>query len=100
MSAAPGRIDVHHHILPPEYLSALAAGGIRAVGRIPFPRWDVAAALEMMDRQGIGAAVTSVSAPGVHFGDDGFARDLARRCNEFSARLVADTRRASAPSRY
>jgi predicted TIM-barrel fold metal-dependent hydrolase len=30
-----------------------------------------------------------VSAPGVHFGDDAPARELARRCNEASAELVA-----------
>ena len=41
-----------------------------------------------MDRNGIRAAVTSISAPGVFFGDTGFAVDLARRCNEFTAGLV------------
>jgi len=85
-----GRIDVHHHVLPADYVAALASLGIRGGGGVPFPRWDAASALEMLDRQGIAAAVTSVSAPGVHFGDDAFARDLARRCNELSAKLVAD----------
>jgi len=84
------RIDVHHHILPPDYVSALAKLGISGGGGMPFPRWDPASTLEMLDRQGISVAVTSVSAPGVHFGDDAFARELARRCNELSAKLVAD----------
>ena len=43
-----------------------------------------------MDRCGIAAAVTSIAAPGVYFGDKAAARDLARRCNEHSARLVSD----------
>jgi predicted TIM-barrel fold metal-dependent hydrolase len=86
----PHRIDVHHHILPPEYVAALAGLGIAGGGDIPFPPWSVAGTLEMMDRQGIAAAVTSVSAPGVHFGDAAFARDLARRCNDAAAGLVAD----------
>ena len=90
MSASAGRIDVHHHILPAAYLSALDELGVLAGGGIPFPRWDPASTLEMLDRQGIAAAVTSISAPGIHFGDDAFARDLARRCNELSAKLVAD----------
>jgi predicted TIM-barrel fold metal-dependent hydrolase len=43
-----------------------------------------------MEQNGIATAMTSISAPGVYFGDDAFARDLARRCNELSARLVQD----------
>lgn len=46
--------------------------------------------LEMMARNGIAAAITSISSPGVYFGDANFAKDLARRCNELSARLVSD----------
>jgi len=88
MTTKPRRTDVHHHILPPEYVGALAGLGITGAGGIPFPAWSAAAALEMMDRQGIAAAVTSVSCPGVHFGDAAFACDLARRCNETSARMV------------
>ncbi|HVN39548.1 MAG TPA: amidohydrolase family protein [Myxococcota bacterium] len=84
------RIDVHHHVLPPEYVASLARVSVTSGGGVAFPRWDAASTLEMMDRQGIAAAVTSISAPGVHFGDDVAARGLARRCNELSARLVAD----------
>ena len=88
MTDAPLRIDVHHHILPAAYVDALAARGISGAGGVPFPAWDAADTVAMMDRQGIAAAVTSISAPGVHFGDAAFARDLARRCNDASAHLV------------
>jgi predicted TIM-barrel fold metal-dependent hydrolase len=84
------RIDVHHHLLPAEYVSALARLGVTGGGGIPFPRWSVDESLELMDRHEIEAAVTSISSPGVHFGDPAAARDLARRCNEVSARLVQD----------
>ena len=66
---APHRIDVHHHILSGEYISALARMGITGAGGVSFPSWSVDDALGIMDRQGIQAAVTSISAPGVHFGD-------------------------------
>src|SRR5712692_7432200 len=90
MSSEPHRIDVHHHILPPEYLTALAGVGVTNVGRVTFPQWSVETTLAVMDRQGIATALTSISAPGIYFGDRAFARDLARRCNEISARLVSD----------
>jgi predicted TIM-barrel fold metal-dependent hydrolase len=84
------RIDVHHHLLPADYAAALQRLGITGGGGVPFPRGDPATSLEMMDRQGIATAITSISTPGVHFGDDAAARDLARRVNEISARLVSD----------
>jgi predicted TIM-barrel fold metal-dependent hydrolase len=90
MSGEPHRIDVHHHIVPREYVEALAGIGIHAPGRFPFPDWSPQTSLEVMDENGIAAAITSLSAPGVYFGDEAFARDLARRCNEFSAKLVGD----------
>ena len=84
------RIDVHNHIVPKEYVSALAEKGITTPGGFPFPEWSPEVTLTRMDEQGIGVAMTSISAPGVYIGDTGWACDLARRCNEISARLVSD----------
>lgn len=60
-----------------------------------MPGWSVEAALDVMGRSGIAAAVLSVSSPGVHFGDDSVganaaARALAGHVNDAGARLVAD----------
>jgi 6-methylsalicylate decarboxylase len=84
----PHRIDVHHHIVPPEYVSALSKIGITNAGGVSFPNWSPQNSLDVMDRNGIATAITSVSSPGVYFGDIPFSLDLARRCNEFSANLV------------
>ena len=90
MSPELNRIDIHHHIVPPEYVKALADIGVTESAGIPFPDWSAEKSLDVMDRLGIEAAITSISYPGVYFGDLAFARDLARRCNEISARLTSD----------
>jgi 6-methylsalicylate decarboxylase len=86
--STPGLIDVHHHIVPREYVSALAKVGVTESAGNPFPEWTPDRSLEVMDRNGIATAITSISYPGVFFGDSASSRDLARQCNEFSARLV------------
>lgn len=82
------RIDVHHHLLPPRYVEALRGRGITDAGGRSLPEWSVRQALTTMDSNGIATAVLSVSAPGVHFGDDGKAARLAREVNEFTAEVV------------
>jgi predicted TIM-barrel fold metal-dependent hydrolase len=84
-------VDVHHHVLPPFYMDAIRAAGYDRVGGIRFPEWRTEESLAVMDAHGIGAAVLSVSTPGVSFLDD-FAdgRRLARACNDWSAQLVAE----------
>lgn len=84
------RIDVHHHVFPPQFVRALERAGVKDAGGIPFPAWSVERALEMMDREQIGSAIASLSAPGVWLGDARAARDLARSSNEFLAGLVRD----------
>ncbi|MCB0209456.1 MAG: amidohydrolase [Anaerolineae bacterium] len=86
----PDRIDIHHHILPPVYTKALAKIGITSFGGLPLPYWNVQKSLAVMDQNRIATAITSISAPGVYFGDKAFAIDLARQCNEFSATLISD----------
>jgi len=82
------KIDVHHHIVPKEYLADLASVGIKnAVGE-PFPQWDIESTLAFMDRQGIAIAINSISAPGIYFGDNVFTQKLAHNCNEISAQIV------------
>ncbi|WP_433802595.1 amidohydrolase family protein [Actinomycetospora sp. CA-084318] len=84
-----GRIDVHQHLIPARYRSALEEQGLTA-GGWPTPDWDPEAALAMMDRRATATGVLSISAPGVHFGDDAAARELARAVNEEHADLVRE----------
>lgn len=79
-------IDFHAHFVPDFYRDAATGAGYgEPDGIASFPHWSVDDALGMMDRNGITVAVASVSSPGVHFGDDTAARQLARRVNEFNA---------------
>jgi predicted TIM-barrel fold metal-dependent hydrolase len=87
----PHRIDVHHHILPPDYVRRVGdarIGPLILAGRTP--QWTPAQSIEAMDRNGIATAVTSISAPGVWFGDVRETRDLARHCNEYAATIRRD----------
>jgi predicted TIM-barrel fold metal-dependent hydrolase len=89
----PRRIDVHHHYFPPAYLTPLERWGQQAGLTALWPRqrdWSVARDLEEMDRNGVDTAILSISTPGVYFGDAGQSRDMARLCNDYGARLVAD----------
>jgi predicted TIM-barrel fold metal-dependent hydrolase len=80
-------IDVHHHVSPPAYDQELIARGL---DEPPLLRWSVQKSLDDMDRAGVATAITSITTPGVWFGDDGAARRLARKCNDFAAQLVRD----------
>lgn len=83
-------IDVHHHIIPPFYLTenadriAASRGGQLSAAWL---EWSPERALAAMDRSSVATAVISLSTPGVWFGDARAARDMARRCNEYAAEL-------------
>jgi predicted TIM-barrel fold metal-dependent hydrolase len=83
------RVDVHHHLSPPGFIKEIAA---RKTGQKPLEDWTPARAIEDMDKGGVATAITSISEPGVHFGDNAAARVLARECNEYAARLKMDFR--------
>jgi len=83
------RIDTHSHVVPPFYADWLRSKGALA-GGLPIPAWDADAALFLMDRHDVAAAVLSVSTPGVHLGDDADARSMARDVNDFAAQVVRD----------
>jgi len=82
-------VDIHHHMLPDFFWQATNEGD-HPVGGIAPPPWSRASTLSFLDDAGIDVAITSISTPGVHTGDDTAARALARRCNELAAELIRD----------
>jgi 6-methylsalicylate decarboxylase len=90
MSAGMLRIDTHQHHVPEFYKSALESVGVHGSGENAWPKWSLEKSLEVMARQGIAAQVSTVSSPGVYFGDVDFARKISRECNDFAAKLIAD----------
>jgi len=79
------RIDVHQHLLPPDYVAWLTDRGIGESGGRDLPEWSTATALELMDRYDIRAAVLSLSTPGTYLGDGRDALRMARTVNEFAS---------------
>ncbi len=91
------RIDVHHHILPPAYVSMVGEERIAAPSSSGLlPRWSIEHALDVMDRAGIATAITSISSPGFSTADNAagehWRTHLVRGCNEYAARMAHDHR--------
>jgi len=82
-------IDVHHHFLPDFFYRATNDRHGPVGGIAPAP-WSKEAMLSYLDDAGTNVVVGSISTPGVHMGDDGAARDLARRVNELAAKLTQE----------
>ncbi len=92
----PHRIDVHRHVIPPTYRSAMRDAGVDTpIAGVAYPTWDVETDLEEMDRFGIQSAVVSITAPGVGFVTGRAAATVARAVNEYLAQLRTDY-----PARY
>jgi aminocarboxymuconate-semialdehyde decarboxylase len=82
------RIDVHQHLMPPFYASAMEANG-GDPSDSPMPKWSPELAIEYMDAHEIGTGMLSLSSPCV-VGFSGKERcEMARRVNEYTADLVA-----------
>ena len=83
----PFRIDVHHHLSPPSYITASNEIGF---GEGLMRSWTIEKSLADMDKAGTASAVLSVTTPAVNFTKGEAARRLCRESNEYSAKLVAD----------
>lgn len=89
-----GKIDVHNHTVPEFYRTALSAAGWR-VGA-PAQHWDEDTTLSSMEKQDIGIAVLSLSAPGAKVaGSHAEGRALARKWNDYTHGLCI-----SRPTRF
>jgi aminocarboxymuconate-semialdehyde decarboxylase len=82
-------VDIHHHLIPDFYRAATEHDG-QSVGGVLPAAWSQDSALSFMDDAGIDVAIASISAPGVHLGDDAAALALAQRCNDYLAEMVRD----------
>jgi predicted TIM-barrel fold metal-dependent hydrolase len=79
-STAGPRIDVHHHVLPPQFVDSTP---------MPVRVPDADTQLRTMDDFGIDCAIVSLT-PRVFERHADERREVARACNEFQAGLVRD----------
>jgi predicted TIM-barrel fold metal-dependent hydrolase len=82
-----GLIDVHHHIIPPAYIDWYRSISPPAVGQMG---WTPQQSIDVMDRNHIDCAMTSLMAPGVALEDIARGRTIARGCNDYAAQLCTD----------
>ncbi len=85
--AKPFRIDVHHHLSPPTYVTASNESGF---GDPLMKNWTIEKTLADIDKAGIATAMLSVTTPGINPMKPDVARRLCRESNEYAAKLVVD----------
>jgi predicted TIM-barrel fold metal-dependent hydrolase len=83
----PFRIDVHHHIAPPAWVTALKAAKLDTP---PVTNWQPEQSLEDMEKGGIATAMTSPTLPQVGFLPAADAARVARASNEYARKLADD----------
>lgn len=86
-AAAQQTIDVHTHIIVPEYVEMLKAHGAELEETFPLPAWDAERHIAFMDSAGIRTAVLTMPAPQPYFGDPEESAACIRRVNEISAEV-------------
>jgi predicted TIM-barrel fold metal-dependent hydrolase len=85
--AKPHRIDVHAHLVPPSWLSAMDLIGVKDG---PLSNWSPQKMIEDMDRGGVATSILSATRPQVApLGKDAAIR-ICRESNEYSKKLEAD----------
>ena len=80
-------VDVHTHIILPEYMEVLKAHGAELEETFPLPEWDAGRHIAFMDSAGIRTAVLTMPAPQPYYGDAEESAECIRRVNEVSAEI-------------
>lgn len=80
-------VDVHSHVVPPEYVEALKRAGKLMEDGFPCPAWNVDAHRAYMEKAGIGHCVLSVSSPHQMVGSIKEGLELTQRLNDYMAEL-------------
>ena len=80
-SFAQGVIDVHSHIITPEFVSALETEGRVMDEGFPLPKYDVENHLRWMDEAGVETSVLTLAAP------QPTSAQTVRQTNEAAARI-------------
>ena len=83
-------VDVHTHIIIPEYVEMLKAHGAELEETFPLPEWDAGRHIAFMDSAGIRTAVLTMPATQPFYGDAKESAKCIRRVNEVSARVKQD----------
>ena len=78
---AQGAIDVHSHIITPEFLSSLENEGRLMDEGFPLPKYNVESHLKWMDEAGVETSVLTLAAP------QPTSADVVRQTNEAAARI-------------
>jgi predicted TIM-barrel fold metal-dependent hydrolase len=82
-------VDVHTHIILPEYRELLQRHGAELEETFPLPDWDAERHIAFMDSAGIGCAILTMPAPQPYYGDVAESAACIRHINEASAEVKA-----------
>ncbi len=88
--AAQQIVDVHSHIIVPEYMEMLKRHNAELEETFPLPRWSVERHLQFMDSMGIQTSVLTMPAPQPFYGDAEESARCVRAVNERAAQVKAD----------
>lgn len=80
-------VDVHTHIIIPEYVEVLKAHGAELEETFPLPAWDAERHIAFMDSASIRTAVLTMPAPQPYYDDTEESAKCIRRVNEVSAKV-------------
>lgn len=84
---AQGVLDVHSHLITPEYRAVLEKHGAQLDEGFPLPEWSETDHLMAMNTIGIASSVISMPAPHPYFGDIEETKAIIRQLNEKAALL-------------